>query len=135
MDGGTVAQIFEHYNLQLRQDYLERGMSKQESTNALLQKLQGRFTLMSATLRQFGLSDIQLNTTEIDIYRRELENRREENQGFVEANLQHLSTKQRQFFDNVCNAVSSKRPALFFLDAAAGRGKTFVLQILLSHLY
>ena len=53
---------------------------------------------------------------------------------FLRDNMRFLSLEQRSFFDSVCRAVIDKSTTCFFLDAAAGRGKSFVLKLLLSYL-
>ena len=116
MDGGGAAQIFDRFNIQLRQDFLERGMDSNQSLIALLQELQSSFVMMGASLHQFGLPDLQLNKTssELELFRREMEIKRYSYTIYVQENLPKLSLEQRNFFEKVCTAVFSGNSTIFF---------------------
>ena len=47
--------------------------------------------------------------------------------------LPNLMLEQRTVFHTVMNKVNSNVPALLFLDAPGGTGKTFLLNILLKY--
>lgn len=51
----------------------------------------------------------------------------------VQTNLPKLVADQRQAFDCICDNVNSNDPKVFFLDASGGTGKTFLINLLLTH--
>nr|XP_015922188.2 ATP-dependent DNA helicase pif1-like [Parasteatoda tepidariorum] len=53
-------------------------------------------------------------------------------QTFVQINLLKLILEQRTAYGTIINAISNKSCGLYFLDAPAGTGKTFLISIILA---
>ncbi|KAJ8937734.1 hypothetical protein NQ318_009144 [Aromia moschata] len=123
--------LWTEFRPQLIEDFTRNGLDEDEATQRALAHIQSVLTVNGTRLSNFGLPEpravAHLADEPIDVRAEREEGERLRNQ---------LNAEQSALFEGVMNAVQHDDAPhrLFFVNAAAGAGKSFVFQTLITSL-
>jgi len=138
---GQPKQLFQQFKESLMEDYFYKytqdGYEIEQATalseNKMLQDISDGLQLAEKTCTEFELPEPNQEITH------QLMNQRQNeiiqySQEFYDTNFDKLTNEQSIVFNDVMQHVQSGRGGMIFLDAPAGTGKTFLLNVIASSL-
>lgn len=132
--------LFQQYQLQLSMDFIDRTQNAVQSLQLTLLSISNHLRMQNLKLSDFGLPEPQAGLDEVFHEYSLYEPRQVELNAVAQSQLLLLNTEQRIVYDTIINSVSSDYSPesgcgrCIFIDGKAGRGKTFTVNTVVSHL-
>ena len=136
----NVLQLWEKHKNNLTEDFLWK--FKKQTKNQFLQfteklyslalvDIEQRLKLHKKSLTEMGLPEPQITNVSTDLMEQTNYDEKECNE-IVEKNLESMNPQQEEFYKAVISSIYQNKPAVYFLDAPGGTGKTFVATTILA---
>ena len=131
-EGAGTTHLYEIFKNFMFQDFkLELLLQDHEAENRLLDDLALRLESYSRTLSDFNLPLPQNDSSETDKEKSRHDVRK--NHASYVQHLPNLNQEKREFFEIIRARIESNTGGAFYLDGAPGRGKTFLLNFIVSY--
>ena len=127
-NGADALKLIDNYFASLAADFLER--DSQSARDLLLADLHSRFRFNGNDGSRYGIPEPQKPLNELDQEKSLLISSKQTNEAVRDINIGLLTSEQKEIFDRVMHAVKYQQELPIFLQARAGRGKTFLLRTL-----